>query len=366
MSEFSPYPRGRPDGERWPPSPALLGAGRQRARGLSLVMERCFDGTDARWSDALIARMRRHIGGCVNAIEPLVRAELRRFAPADAAMIDVLPGPVAWNALGQRPSLMGERLIRHFRDRAAISLMEQDEQAGMAADHRAGDGKDAETLFPAGVAAGLAALAKAREGWADGQPDECPMQADLPAEDMEELLWVIVALIVDALVLAGAIPVAQALQLGDRAGRAVLARHDEQTAPFAQALLLAHRMRGIGMEDAHLLWLARNRHVLVQLAVMADRTGIDHAHLVGRVVEGPEYLLFQLCRRADFPREVAVRLMLGRRSVSRGVEDTVLVEYADGYERMSPDDAALATAALGISACFRDKLSALRNGPPGS
>lgn len=328
-----------------------------------MMAERCFDGSNARWSDALIARMRRHIGGCVSRVEPLIRAELRRFAPDDgAAMLDARPEAIAWAALQRQPSLLGERLLRHFRDRAAISLMEQDEQAAMMAD----TGGQAHALFPADVAEGLAALALARDGWADGNPDDQPMPADLPAEEMEELVWAIVAPIVDSLVLADAISSAQALQWGDRAGRAVLAGHDEQTAPFAQALLLAHRMRGAGIRDEHLLWLARNRHGMALLAVMADRTGIDYAHLIGRVVEGPEYLLFQLCRRADFPREVAVRLMLGRRSVSRGVEDSVLVEYADGYERMSPDDAALATAALAISAGFREKLSVLRDWPHGS
>ncbi|OYW82901.1 MAG: hypothetical protein B7Z20_13300, partial [Sphingobium sp. 32-64-5] len=131
MSEFSADLRGYPLGDRWPLPPVLLGAGRGRSLACSMVVERCFDGADARWSDALITRMRRHIGGCVHGVEPLVRAELRRFAPAEAGHIDALPPSVAWRALQQRPSLLGERLIHHFRNRAAISLMVQDEQAGI-------------------------------------------------------------------------------------------------------------------------------------------------------------------------------------------------------------------------------------------
>lgn len=357
MSEFSPPHWERPDAGHWPLSLPLLALRRDHARTDSLLLERCFEGEGARWSDALISRMRRHIGGCVVSVESALRLRLASAGEEGRALVAALPDAVAWKALHHQPELLGPRLIGHFRDRAAISLMVQDEFADGGESY----GLPPDPLFPEGVAADISALALAERRWVDQGPDDLPMAVDLPAEDMEQLVWTLLALIADGSAVSRSIPLANIVALADHAGRAVLSSHDEQTAPFVMASLFAHRLRGAGVGDDHLLWLARKRHILALLGILADRNRLDCALLVDRVVEGPEHLLFQLCRAADFPREVAVRLMLGRKGVARGVEDWVLVEYADEYDRLSREDAALAVAPLGFSACFREKLALLRD-----
>lgn len=361
MSEMPPHPHRRPDEGRWPLSPVLLGVREDGARPASLLLERCFGGEDARWSDALVTRMRRHIGGCVTAVEAALRDQLALSGDEGRALVAALPEAVGWAALQRRPDLLGRSLIAHFRDRAAVSLMTQEELA----DGAPGNAEPPESLFPPALARDIASLALAERRWCDDRPDEAPMIADLPAEDMELLVWTVMALLADAAAPVRALPLGDMVRLADRAGCAVLARHDEQTAPFVMASLVAHRLRGTGAGEEHLLWLGRHRQILALLAVLADRTGMENGALVGRIVEGPEHLLFQICRAADFPREVAVRLMLGRRGIARGVEDSVLIEYAEGYDRMSREQAALAVAPLGLSLRFREKLSAMRNWPPG-
>lgn len=351
---MSPASSGRSSGERWPPSPPMPGAVRDPLHD-ALLLERCFDGAGARWSDALIARMRRHVGGCVSAVETSLRLELERLAPDSPGLAAALPEAIGWTALQRRPGLLGADLIRHFRDRAGIGLMLQDDRTGASAEA----GPSVPVLFPPAVADTLSMLTLAQAGWNDSNPDLVPLRADLTAEAMEKLVWTLAALIADALGRTGLLSVADVLSLADRAGREVLARHDEQGGPFTLAALLAHQLRGQAMDGEWLLWFARNRQMLALIAVMADRIGVEDAVLVSTIVEGPERLLFDLCRAADFPREVAVRLVLGRRSVSRGVEDSVLVHYADHYEQMSRDEAALAVAPLRMTACFRDRLSAL-------
>lgn len=355
MSDLSPDPSGRSPGERWPLPSVFEEAGDGALRQF-LLLERCFDGPGTRWSDALVTRMRRHIGGCMAAVEMMLRLELEARLPSGSPAVQALPESVGWAAIQRRPALLGPDLTRHFRDRAGISLILQDEPPGVAA----ANGSGAESLFSAAAADTLSMLALAQAGWNDSNPDTAPMRADLSAEAMEQLVWLQAALIADALGRSGLLEVADLLELADRAARAVLARHDEQSGPFALAALLAHQTRD-HMDEERLVWLARHGQMLALIAVMADRVGVECEALVRTIVEGQEQALFRLCRAADFPREVAVRLVLGRRCISRGVEDSELVHYADEYERMTRADAARAVVPLRMNAFFQDRLFALRD-----
>ncbi len=306
----------------------------------ALFLHRCFDGRAMRWSDAVVARTRRHIGGCLTAVEMALGLELGAETELP------LPDAVCWGRVQADPALLSPMLLADMRDRAAIGLMAQDD---MLADRQ----EDAAAPpFADGIADLLAVLALAQSGWADAGPDGRPMRADLPAEAMPELVWTVGALLADAS------PPERASAI-DHACAALLMRHDEQHMPFAQAALLAHRMRGAGEDGDALLGLARQRHILALLAIMADRIGVDLPHLVRQVVEGEEQALFTLCRAAQFPREVAVRLVLGRRSVARGVDDSVLVDYADGYDRTPAAEALSSVAGLSLSAPMRAKLAAV-------
>ncbi|MDQ4419985.1 hypothetical protein OOT33_05965 [Sphingobium sp. DEHP117] len=306
----------------------------------ALFLQRCFGGRAMRWSDALIARTRRHIGGCLSSVEMALRLELG--ADFDAR----LPDAVCWPRVQADPALIDDALLADMRDRAAIGLMARDPMLADPAEH------PATSPLPQAVADFVAALALAQSGWADAGPDDLPMRADLPAEAMPDLVWTVGALIADA-------APAEDMQAIDQACVALLTRHDEQHMPFAQAALLAHRLHGVPNDADMLLTLARQRQVLALFAVMADRLGVDLRCLVRHVVEAEEMALFTLCRAAQFPREVAVRLVLGRRSVARGVGDSVLVDYADDYEGMTLKQARAAVAGLSLSAPLRTRLAAV-------
>lgn len=324
--------------------PGTLG-GEGDAMRHALFLHRCFDGRAMRWSEAMVARTRRHIGGCLSAVELALRLELGAEIEAR------LPDAVCWARVQEDPALLSPTLLADMRDRAAIGLMAQDSMLADQADETDNISLSAEQADL------LAALTLAQSGWADIGPDDRPMRADLPAEAMPELVWTAGALLANALI--GGDMAASAAKAIDRACAALLTRHDEQHMPFAQAALLAHRLRGAGDSAEALLYLARRRHVLALLALAADRLAVDLPCLARHVIEGEERALFTLCRAAQFPREVAVRLVLGRRSVARGVDDSVLVEYADDYDGMTVDVARAATSVLGLSAPLRAKLAAV-------
>lgn len=332
--------------------PVYAGGGGEVARHHDFLLHRCFDGADMRWSDALVARTRRQMGGCIAAVETALRLELGSMAP-DL----VLPSAaIAWAKVQHRPALLPPALITCLRDRAAIGLMAQD--------HALGDGPAAESAynlahFPASASPYLAALAQGQAAWADTGPDDAPVRADLPAEAYADLIWTVAALLAEALVAGGRHPgLFHAL---DRASAAWLARHDEQSMPFAQAALLAHQLRGAGVGDDHLLTLSRQRQLLALFAIAADRLGAELPCLVAYAVEADEQALFALCRAVEFPREVAVRLVLGRRCVARGVDDSVLVTYSDGYDGMPLSGAREAVATLGLARPLRVALARLRD-----
>ena len=276
-----------------------------------------------------------------------MRMEMERLSsvplPAEAC---------CWPIVQRDSGLISALLLDHVRDRAALSLWQQDP---LQAVPTGVGGQDAP--FRPEIAELLATITLAQAGWADAGPDASPMRADLPAEVMAELVWTAGAMLVDALVTGGNVPAPQAIAIVERAGAAVLAGHDEQTMPFAIAALLAHRARALGLDEAGLLRLARERHILPLLALIADRTGIELLTLVRAAVEENECVLFILSRAAEFPREVTVRLVLGRRCVVRGVDDSMLVQFADGYADMSVEAARKAVATLRLPEPFRVRLS---------
>lgn len=317
----------------------------------AIMLQRCFDGPEMRWSDALIARMRRHLGGCLTSVEIRMRLEMVRISP-----VSMPTDAHCWLAVQRRPALISAPLLDHFRDRAALSLMLQDQPHALPAE---ADGGGAS--LPPELAELLAPLALALGDWADTGPDTSPMRADLPAELMAELVWTVAAMLAETLVAGGSVTAARAMGLVEQAGVAVLAGHDEQTMPFATAALLAHRARALGIDEAGFLGLARGRHILPLLAILADRTGIELLTLTRAVVEDGERTLFLLCRAAEFPREVAVRLVLGRRCVARGVDDSMLVQFADGYDAMRVEAARDAVASLRLPEPLRARLSPIRD-----
>lgn len=325
-------------------------------RSHALLLERCTDGLNARWSDALIARMRRHIAGCLMGLETDFRRDLGNRSSEIADILASMTDGLCWQSVQQCPDFLAPELVGHFRDRAAIALM----QIGGHDDPVISEPDSAETLFSASAAETLHRLTQAGAIWMDVGPDQAPLSADFPAEIMEALVWTVLALMGERIARVAVVETPFLLSIIDEVGKARLARHDEQSGPVALALLFAHQAIAQDMGADQLRWLARNRQILALYALMAQRIAIDLDRLLPVVVEAPEEQLFRLARAADFPREVAVRIVLGRRCVLRGVEDSVLVHYADCYEQIPQAVAMQAIAPFGMSPCFREKWEAVR------
>ncbi|MEZ5656763.1 MAG: DUF2336 domain-containing protein [Sphingobium sp.] len=321
-----------------------------------MLLQRCFDGREMRWSDALIVRTRRHIGGSLSAVEIALRLEMERLQPESSAMFRNVGDYCCWNRVERDPVLLSAELLSHLRDRAAISLMQNDLAPAGLGDADSAPGY----VFSPDIEEALSTIRLAQISWADMGPDQSPMRTDLLAEVMPDLIWTAVAILTDALVRAGLEPTRQVLAWADQAGQALLARYDEQNTPFVQSALLAHRLRAIPLGDDAILQLARGRHIIPLLAIMADRTGIDLNMVIRAVVEGSEQMLFILCRAAEFSREAAVRLVLGRKGVVRGVDDSMLVDLADSYDLMSPSEASDAVLWLRVAQPLRAKLALVR------
>lgn len=319
-----------------------------------IMLQRCFSGREMRWSDALVTRTRRHAGGCLSGMEMALRLEMERLTPDASAILTGVPDACCWTHIQRDPTLIGATLLGHFRDRAAISLMQQDHHAGPAPEGE-------HQPFHADVEDALATINSSLAGWAEGRADADPMPIDLHAEAVPELVWSAAAILAGAMMSSGASRASDVLALLDEAGNAILARYDEEHAPYTQAALLAHRLRTKGIDEGHLLRLARHRHIVPLLAIMADRIGADMAATVRTVVDASEQMLFMLCRAAEFPREVAVRLVLGRRSVAQGVDDSMLVELADGYDLMALAEARDAMVDLRVTEPFRVKLALMHD-----
>lgn len=321
----------------------------------AILLQRCFDGSEMRWTDALVARTRRHAGGCLSAVEMSLRLEMAARRPDLVKLIEAFPADYCWTRTQQEHDLIEPESLLHFRDRAAVGLIQQDPFLASAGQETAASASI--SPFPTEIADMLSGLLLAQAGWADRGPDETPMRPDLPAEEMSDLVWTVAAIVARGLVGVHDGAPGEIMTLVDRSGEALIARHDEQSAPYAMASLLAHRLRGGGLGEEELGYMARGGHALALLAVIADRLAIELPVLARVAIECSEKMLFALCRAAQFPREVAVRLVLGRKCVVHGVDDSKLVEYADDYDHLDPSLAAASLAGLGVAAPLRAKLA---------
>lgn len=323
----------------------------------AILLDRCFREEGRHWSDALVARTRRHVGGAVAAVETALQLELAKRSSPNAAIISSLSAGCAWKALRRRPEVLTVSLLGYFQDRAAIGLMQQFGPAGDVASPECKDSPLSEE-----GAEMLAAIRLATLGWADTGPDDVAIRADLTAEAMAELVWTVAALLADQAMGTGAITESEVLSALHNAGRAFLVRHDEQNGPEAMAALLAHRLRSLPPAQVPLVALARERQVLALVAIAAERTGLAVGMGMRLVAQAPEEVLFAFFHAAGFPREAAVRLVLGRRCVCSGADDATLIGYADEYERIAPEDARATLAAWAVAPLLRERLAILRDG----
>lgn len=342
----------------WPMAPTLAGmAAVPVSHAIDLAL--FFPSDDRARNDALIAETRRHLGGCLNAIELALRASLDCI-PDIAKTLDCWPDAICWPTVRAQPTLLGPALMAHMQVRAGVSLMLRQFGHG----NTDGADNDGPEPFMPGDSATLgdsaAALALAEARWTSTGGDDRPMRPDLPAEYFAELVWTAAACL--AAVAQRATPDAgdRLLVAFERAGWALLADHDESASPIAEADRLVRRL-GDDADSPELLGVALGqRRFLLFAALAARRLRMTMMQATEILVIGPLPQVATLCRALGGSDVDYRHLLLSLRPVRPSLTDGAIVTLADHYQQLRDDQADAAISGLRMPAAFRAKLGHLR------
>ncbi len=309
--------------------------------------------------DALIVETRRHLGGCVAAIEMALRLSLEH-APDVAAALDRWPTALAWPMVRAQPSLLGPDLLAHMQMRAGVTLLLRQFGQGDVEQLDEGQGDLIPTTDDPELGDALSALALSEGRWLALAGEDAPMKPDLPAEHFADLLWTVAACLHVVARRTMAEGGDQSLAAFDRSGWALLRDHDEAACPIAQADKLVRRM-GERADVPELLGaLLGKRHFLFFAAVAARRLRMESRQLVDMLVMGPVAQLASLCRALGGSAADYRILLLALRPVRPQLSDAAIVAEAERYQSVSEDQADVAINALRTSPILRAKLDHLR------
>ncbi|MEC3911331.1 hypothetical protein U5A82_12920 [Sphingobium sp. CR2-8] len=310
-------------------------------------------------SDALIAETRRHLGGCVTAIEIALRLSLGH-APDVAAALDRWPAPLAWSMIASNSSLIGPDLLAHMQMRAGVTLMLR--QFGQGDSEQLDDGDDG-VLPPADdprLGEAVSALALAEGRWLATGGEDAPMKPDLPAEHFADLMWSVAAcvgVVAERTMTDGG---DRPLAAFDRSGWALLRDHDEASSPIIQADRLV-RLMGSQADAPELLGgLLDRRRFLLFAAVAARRLRIDIMQTLTLLVTGPVSQLPSLCRALGGSAADYRHLLLALRPVRPFLSDAAIIIESERYETLTEAQADSAMRAFRTSPVLRTKLDHLR------
>jgi hypothetical protein len=308
--------------------------------------------------DALIAETRRHLGGCIAAVEMALRLSMD-YAPDVTAALDRCAEPLAWPMVRAQPSLLAPGLLAHMQMRAGVTLMlrpfgqadiEQAEEA---------DGPLPTSDHPE-LGDAVSALALAEGRWLMPGGEAQPMRPDLPAEHFAELVWTVAACLATAaqrMMADGADGVPAAFE---RAVWKLLADHDEGAGPIAQADRLVRQM-GDAADAPDLPGKALGqRRFLLFVALAARRLRMDSVQVTDMLLLGPPSDVALLCRALGGSDGDYRHLLMALRPVRPTLTDIAIVTEADRYQAMSDPQVEAAVQALRTPATFRAKLDHLR------
>ncbi|AMK22571.1 MULTISPECIES: DUF2336 domain-containing protein [unclassified Sphingobium] len=308
--------------------------------------------------DALVAETRRHLGGCLTAIEIGLRLALEE-TPEIAAALAQWPRPVCWPTLRAQPTLLGPALLAHMQMRGGISLMLR--QFGVS-DGNAGGESEAESLFPADDPAlgnALAALMLAEGRWLMTAAEDQPMQPDLPADFFAELLWTAAACLAAIVQRSGLMEPEAVLPLVEAAAQRLLARHDEALGPIAAADRLVRQL-GDGADAPELMGAALGQRQFLLFAALAGRRlRMESAQVADILVMGPVGQVAALCRALGGSDADYRHLLLALRPVRPSLSDAAIVGEAVRYQDLTMAQADAAVNALRAPAALRAKLDHL-------
>lgn len=313
---------------------------------------------DAR-ADALISETRRHLGGCVAAIEMRLRLSLAH-APAVSAALDRCPAPLAWPSIRAQPTLLGPALLSHMQMRAALALMlRQYGQPDLERTQAAPSG-----MLPAAddpdLGDAVTALMLAEGRWLAIGGEDQPMRPDLPAEHYAELVWTVAACLALATERTAADSADLVFAAFERSGWALLADHDESASPILLADQLVRRM-GEAADAPDLLGAALDQRRFLLFATLAARhLRIDTTQLIDMLLLGPVAQVAILCRALGGSDADYRQLLLALRPVRPSLSDTLILAEADRYQTLTKAEAEALLGAWRTPAAFRAKCDHLR------
>lgn len=297
-------------------------------------------------------RTRRHIGGCISALEMALCVGLDQYLPEKTGNL-VSPGH-CWRMIDAAPHLLSAELFAHFRMRAAFSLMTN--VAGPLTD----------TGMPAlageedeDVRSAIIGLSLAQARWSEVGAEDQPMRVDLPAEHMEELSWTVGGLLARMLLPMEIVPGMRLIGAIDDVVQQQLSTYDEQTGPIARASLLARSVHAQITMD-RLEDLARSGQFLLLAGIIAERTGLDTGVVAQAVVEHDDpAILVALCRVAGLSLQICGLTALALRSVRGDYDDGQIAVLADRFETMPHEEADAFVSSLAVSASLSSMLARL-------
>lgn len=309
--------------------------------------------------DALLAETRRHLGGCLTAIEIGLRLVLEE-RPGIASALGQWPQPVCWPTLCAEPTLLGPALLAHMQMRGGISLMLR-EFGRPDGDH--GGESEAMPLFPVddpALGEALAALMLAEGRWLMTGSEDQPMQPDLPAGYYAELVWTAAACLAALVQRSGVIEPEVVVPLVEAAAQALLARHDEATGPIAAADRLVRQL-GDRADAPELMGAALGQRLFLLFAALAGRRlRMESAQVADILVMGPVGQVATLCRALGGSDVDYRQLLLTLRPVRPSLSDAMIVGEAVRYQDLTVAQADVAVSALRAPAALRTKLEHLR------
>lgn len=333
-----------------PVTPSLLldgGAG-QRVRAADAA--RFFPQASPAWSDAMVARTRRHIAGCTSGLETSLRVALTPHMPE--GVLDALPTAFVWQALAQSPALIDDALFAHFRTRAALSLM-------------AAFARPEDPLFEAGsseVEEDYLGLILALGRWNEAAAEDQPMRVDLPAEHMQSLIWTVCAQFARMLAPMEAMPEADLLITLDRVGQELLMQYDEQTGPVARAALIARRLGPVVLKE-HASQLAQEGHFLLLCAGIADKCRLETSRVAHALVHGdPRHVPLYLFRAADYGAEACALALFALRTCRDSLGDERVARLPEAYAALDRPHARAQITGMALSSSFRSALHRMTAG----
>jgi hypothetical protein len=303
--------------------------------------------------DALIAEVRRHLGGCVHTIEMALRLSLAHDTHV-AAALDRVPDPLCWSMICARPTLLAPGLLAHMRMRAGMSLLLR--PAGQPDIERAEEGEALLRADDSTIGESLSALMLAQMRWIAPGGEELPMRPDLPAEYFSDLLWSVAACLATVVQRGVAEPDDLLPAAFERSGWALLADHDESASPIAEAERLVRRL-GERADAPELLGdVLDQRQFLLFSALTGRHLRLGAAQVADLLVSGQPQQLAALCCALGGSGDDFRHLLLALQPARPSLTDAAIVSATEAYRALKPEQAQAAIALLRTPASFRAKL----------